>query len=425
MPSIARPVVGAFALMTSLALARPPAARAVDNYPFPQHVTYAAGTIRPTVRTQAQQDDDVRAYYDQWKADYVVAAGPGQYRIKFARALPDSAVTVSEGQGFGMVVVPLMAGHDPAAQSLFDGLWAFARANPSTIDPRLMGFRVPPEDPAGTDSAFDGDCDMAYGLLLADKQWGSTGAVDYAAAAQALITAIRESTIGPDSHLPLLGDWTDPHGKRFNQYTPRSSDFMLDHFRAFGRATGDPTWGQVVGAVQDVIDSLQARAAGVDRKLGLPTGLLPDFIRIPTTSLVPRPAGGKFLESRFDGAYYYNAVRDPWRLGTDALLSGDARTLAQVRAMATWIAAKTAGDPQAITAGYRLNGRSLPKSDYFSIVFAAPFGVAAMTNATQQPFLNEVYSAISATHEDYYEDSVTLLGLLVMTGAYWDPTTTP
>ena len=48
-----------------------------------------------------------------------------------------------------------------------------------------------------------------------------------------------------------------------------------------------------------------------------------------------------------------------------------------------------------------------------------------MTNPSQQAFVNQVYSAVATTHEDYYEDSVTLLSLLVMTGAYWDPTTIP
>lgn len=36
----------------------------------------------------------------------------------------------------------------------------------------------------GADSASDGDLDIAYPLLLADKQWGSCGAIDYAAEAQ-------------------------------------------------------------------------------------------------------------------------------------------------------------------------------------------------------------------------------------------------
>ena len=41
-----------------------------------------------------------------------------------------------------------------------------------------MGWEVPPDEPGGTDSAFDGDCDIAYALLLADAQWGSAGAID-------------------------------------------------------------------------------------------------------------------------------------------------------------------------------------------------------------------------------------------------------
>ena len=46
-----------------------------------------------------------------------------------------------------------------------------------------------------------------------------------------------------------------------------------------------------------------------------------------------------------------------------------------------------------------------------------------MTVPTQQAWLNAIYDAIYAKHEDYYEDSVTPLCLLVITGNYWDPTT--
>ena len=60
---------------------------------------------------------------------------------------------------------------------------------------------------------------------------------------------------------------------------------------------------------------------------------------------------------------------------------------------------------------------------YFTIVFAALLGVAAMTEPTRQTWLNVLFDAVATTHEDYYEDSVTLLSLLVMTTNYWDPTT--
>ena len=53
----------------------------------------------------------------------------------------------------------------------------------------------------------------------------------------------------------------------------------------------------------------------------------------------------------------------------------------------------------------------------------AAFGVAAMTDPTQQVWLNAVYDTIAGLREDYYEDSLALLALLVMTGNFWDPTT--
>jgi hypothetical protein len=77
---------------------RAPAADA--HYPFPQHRVYATGTIRPNQRTQQQQDDDVRAFYDHWKASYLVAAGATPsgdplYRVAFGATPPARDRTVS------------------------------------------------------------------------------------------------------------------------------------------------------------------------------------------------------------------------------------------------------------------------------------------------------------------------------------------
>jgi hypothetical protein len=278
-----------------------------------------------------------------------------------------------------------------------------------------MTYRVP--SISGDDnSAFDGDCDIAYALLLADRQWGS-GGIDYRAAADQTLAAILASTIGLDSHLPLLGDWEDASDPQYNQYTPRSSDFILDHFRAFGRATGAPAWPAVVAASQQVVTRLQAQYSPG-------TGLLPDFIvPVSSTNHAPRPAPANFLEGPYDGGYYYNAGRDPWRIGTDALLNNDAASLAQTRKISSWAKAATGGLPASFRSGYGLNGTPLASSNFFTIFFVAPLGVAAMTLPTQQQWLDDVYDAVDDTFEDYYEDSVTLLCLLVMTGNYWDPET--
>jgi len=387
----------------------------VSARPFPQHVKYAPGSILPSHRTREELDNDVRAFYDYWKSEYLIKDGLDDdgfplYRVAFGKSEEAQATTVSEGQGYGMMIVPTMAGHDSDAQIIFDGLWAFARAHPSDIDSRLMDWNVPDSD--GNDSAFDGDADIAFGLLLADAQWGSAGRVNYKAEVEKMIGGILESTIGAESHLPLLGDWVNVGEKEANQYTPRSSDFMLVNFRAYGKATNDPVWGDVVIQSQHVMLEIQ-------NNYSPQTGLLPDFIVM--NDKIFQPAPPNFLENVTDGTYNYNAGRDPWRVGLDALIYDDATSRSIVQKISHWIQASAEGDPANIRAGYELDGTPLPNSDYFTTFFVAPMGVAAMNDPAQQDWLNAVYDSVYTRHEDYYEDSVTLLCLMAMTGNFWSP----
>lgn len=379
--------------------------------PFPQHVEYSPNSILPDHHTREQLDEDVRAYYEFWKANYLTEAGISaqgmpMYRVVLGKDEPARSITVSEGQGYGMMIVPIMAGYDPDAQPLFDGMWAFVKAHPSEIDPRLMDWNVPLEE--GNASAFDGDADIAFGLLLADAQWGSNGRVNYKAEADTMIAGIFESTIGPESHLPKLGDWVNVGEPQYNQFTPRSSDFMLTNFRAFANASSDPVWNDVALQSQNVM-------LGIQSQYSPETGLIPDFI------VNGEPAPENFLEKTTDGAYNYNAGRVPWRVGLDALLQNDETSRTIVQKISHWIEASTNGNPLNIRAGYELDGTPLPDSDYFTTFFIAPMGVAAMNDPAQQKWLNAIYDAIYNTHIDYYEDSVDLLCLMVMSGNFWSP----
>ncbi len=391
--------------------------------PFPRHLRYAFGTIRPTGHSQAELDGDVQRLYEHWKANYLVrvvnTAVPDQVLYRVSHGRQDPWRTVSEGQGYGMLITVMMAGYDPQAREIFDGLYRFSRLHPSRTDSRLMAWEVPENEDTGVDAAFDGDADMAQALLMATRQWPDRGEIDYLAAAGNVLAGIRGSMIGPESHLPLLGDWVFREGPPYGEYTPRSSDFMPDHFRSWQRMTGDRFWGTVLQAVQDAVTDVQARCSPS-------TGLLPDFL-VPRSPLdhrlVPAPAG--FLEGPFDGDFEYNAGRVPWRIGVDGLLFGDPVSLAQAGRMAVWIADATGGDPARIMAGYTLSGRVLPDHDYFTSFFAAPLAVAAMTRPELQTFLDDLYDTIRNRREDYYEDSVTLLCLLVLSGNYWVPDGTP
>lgn len=260
-----------------------------------------------------------------------------------------------------------------------------------------MTWRVrdPREVVGGCDSAVDGDCVMAYALLMADTQWGSGGATNYAAAYRRLIAGIRQSTVGPRSHLPLLGDWVEPNGggSQFNWWTPRTSDFIPGHFRAFGRSRlAGPNeaayWDKVVAVCQRSVERLHQRYASN-------TGLLPDFAQpTPASKRSLRPARPGILESPHDGEFYDNAGRNPWRLGTDALLNGDATSATQVRRLSRWARGNTQCRVRDLHAGYRLDGTTWSSTNYFSTFFAAPFAVAALLDKGAQRWLDAIYDAV-------------------------------
>jgi hypothetical protein len=212
----------------------------------------------------------------------------------------------------------------------------------------------------------------------------------------------------------MLGDWVEQYGEIYSQYTPRSSDFMLVNFRAFGRARQDAVWTDIVWQSQYVMNEIQENYSPV-------SGLMPDFIVLAGDAHIPQPAPPEFLEAPTDGQYNYNAGRVPWRVGSDALLNDDEASRAIAQKISHWIEASANGDPANIRAGYDLDGKPLENSDYFTTFFVAPMGVAAMTDPTQQAWLNTVYDAVYDQHIDYYEDSVNLLCLIAMSGNAWTP----
>jgi len=399
--------------MAQAAIAQTPA------FPFPNHVNYAFGSIRPNHRSQAQLDQDIRDAYARWKTAYLRNAGTDGSGNPVYRVLCNTdgnGNTVSEGQGYGLVIMSVMAGHDPDAATIAAGLWRYVDLHRSGIDNRLMSWNINAagQPQQGNDSAFDGDNDIALGLLMAATQWPSGAAVDFRAKALDMLAGQAASVMGPDSKLPLLGDWVTPNGASYNQYSVRPSDFMPAHFVNFSAANGAPVWKAAIVATRNAVEHLQTTyAAG--------TGLVPDFtVREAAASSQLKPAPAGFLEGPHDGHYNYNAGRAPWRLATHALLHADADSARQARRIAQWSASAAGGVATNIRPGYLLDGTPITTT-YFTSFFAAPIGVAAMTSPIQQSWLNAIYDSVRTRQEGYYEDSVALLSLMVMSGTYWDP----
>ena len=325
-------------------------------------------------------------------------------------------LTVSEGHGYGMILAALMAGHDPDAQVIFDGMYAYFRDHPTATHQHLMSWYQNNScaDANGNDSATDGDLDIAFALVPADKQWGSGGAIDYLTEAKLVITDVKDGETDASHRYVLLGDWVMTGDTQYYPST-RSSDFMVDHFRSYLAATGDGDWSGLLDRTYQIVDTLKTNSSPV-------SGLLPDFVKNALTD--PQPVAPHFLEGPNDGAYDYNACRDPWRLATDYLVSGDVRAKTAVQRIDTWIRGQTGNDPSNIKSGYRLDGSMSPGADYLSMAFVAPLGVGAMVDTVNQGWLNALWDLIVSTplaDGGYYENTLKLLAMIVMSGNWWAP----
>jgi endo-1,4-beta-D-glucanase Y len=385
--------------------------------PFGAHnIPYTAGAILPSNHSGTELDEATKTFYDVWKNRYLREGAPCDEGQVFVATNMDDSLTVSEAHGYGMVLLAFMAGHDTDAHRLFDGAYKFFRAHPTAVSADLLSWSQDAtcKDNQGQDSATDGDLDVAYALLLADKQWGSGGAIDYRAEAIKVIAAIRTGDVDPTSHWILLGNWVDRSDSHYK--STRTSDFMPGHLASFGVASGDGEWQQLLDAEYALVDKMQTQYAP-------DTGLLPDFITDPEGT--PAPAAANFLESVNDGRYGYNACRDPWRIGVHYLTSGDATSKTVLERLNAWISSSAGGDARAILPGYNLDG-SMSAGNYFAHAFVSPFGVAAMTDASHQEWLNAIWDA--TTEEDntnYYDDSLKLLSMIAMSGNWWAPEAAP
>ena len=362
--------------------------------------------ILPKSSDQASQDTVIRQQYNTWKTNGVKNACGGSV-VTFSADF----ATVSEGAGYGMLLTVLMAGSDDQAKTVFDGLLRVVRSHPAynTGYPALMDWRVNADCSAGGGggwNAMDGDLDIAMALLMADKQWGSSGAVNYKAEALATIAALKAFNMSPEGFTRGLP----------NQNNNRTSDYMITHFKAFARATGDAFWTTASDKAFYLLNLMQTQYAPS-------TGLIPDFV-VNTTGSNPTPSPGYVADNNpNEGFYYWNACRLPWRLASDYVTSGDTRSKVITGKMMDFFNSNTAGSPTQLSAGYKLDGTKLSYNpDWIAPAFLAPITAGALVDTRFQPFLNNLWT-YTASHPTtgYYGTELQLLSLIVTTGNWWNP----
>ncbi|MDR3697070.1 glycosyl hydrolase family 8 [Mucilaginibacter sp.] len=353
----------------------------------------------------------MRNFYTQWKKHYIKTL-PGKAESYVWFEEKGKKQCVSEGQGYGMVITALMAGFDPSAKITYDNLYRYCRAYPDKRSKYLMAWaQYTNGKSADGTSATDGDMDIAYSLLLADKQWGSNGAINYLKAAKQMIAEIMKLDINHQTWSILLCDGIESESRDY--FDTRSSDFMPSHFKAFARVTHDKRWIKVIEANYRLFLNLQ-------NKYSAEAGLLPDFI--VDINKTPKPAPPHFLESPYDGNYNYNACRDPWRIGLDYLLTGDVRSKKIVAKINQWIRQTTNNDTYNLSAGYTLAGNDIKARNFEALSFIAPFAVSASVDSKNQLWLNKVWNYMTAfklKDFDYYDNTIKLMDMIIVSGNYW------
>jgi endo-1,4-beta-D-glucanase Y len=356
-------------------LATPTPPNAAGNFPFPQDRRTARCAYPMTI-----SHTKIQTAYQQWLSTMVTTSGAGgNERVQDPG---NSNQTTSEGMAYGMLITVYMAD-----RTHFDKLWAYAQAHMSG---GLMSWHV---DSGGNTldphSASDADEDMAWALVMADKQWPGT----YQSAAQALIGNVKSQDIDNANNVKD-GDYAS------NSNHP---DYAApDYYKVFASATGDMSWSAVLNAEYSQLSSAQNAS----------TGLIPDAI------------GGN--------TFGFDACRAPWRVGLDYCWNASASAK-------SFLAPMDAYFMQASQSGATVNGIKIPVAimggtgQYNSGAITGPAAIAAMMSSSNQALVdnswNYLYSLVISSsnpgNPNYFGSTLGLLSLLALSGNFIDYTNPP
>jgi endo-1,4-beta-D-glucanase Y len=380
----------------------PTPAMAGVNFPFPQN-RHSSHCSYPMYR-----NSDVKAAFDWWKTQMVTSDGAGGH-LRVKRMPTDSGLemgsTVSEGIAYGMLIAVYMGD-----QPLFDELWKYEQQWLSQYGLMDWYIKADGSDRAGTGAASDADEDMAFALLMADRQWGGNGSLgdSYLNIAKDQIQKIWDHEVHEGKLLKPGDSWNRPDPWAIVNV----SYFAPSYYRTFAAATGNMGWNDVVSASYDMIG-----ASLNDQNKNASNGLVPAW----STSK------GEPTNAAFDNApthYQYDSCRTPFRVGLDYCVFGEQRAQDYVAKTSQFFG--TIG-VSSIVDGYDLDGTpKAQNSSGQSAAFIGPAAVGAMSAPAYSSLLEQGYTAVAGRQllvgGEYYDGSWTVLSLLMLSGNFLDYT---
>ena len=346
-------------------------AQATVNFPFPQNVNYGNGIEVSNKTAAATQLKSAFSYYltDKYKENGSYAA---------IEKDKDKNNFVSEGIGYGMLMMVYFSDNTTSYQDQFDKLWAFYKAgsNQHGLMNWSFGGLNPYDNKAN--AATDAEMDVAAALIMAAYQFGDDKYLDEA---RTLLKNVKEYEFETNGlHKP--GDaWND---KKNPSYIAPA------YYRLFAAVDIDNADFWNTTAMDANYALLEANSAEYS------TGLFDNW----------SDASGKGLESY----YGYDAARTPWRLAQDFYWFGETKAKTMLSKLGTWVSGHAAS---AMNGTIERSGS--PMWNDHNSTFVATLMTSLVTDASRQSKLDEYWDEVASLgNEAYFEQSMKILcGLLV------------
>ncbi|MBP5724166.1 MAG: Ig-like domain-containing protein [Bacteroidales bacterium] len=376
------------------------------NYPFPQNYKYPYGNIY----TGSNVKDKIQSLYTTWLGKYYTEGtckGQQCARIKFVQDGESGTNTVSEGIAYGMLIFVFMDNATNNTQDKFDRLWRYYQANANGngfMNWKVNAFTGNVTSGSGNaNGATDADVDVAQALMLAHKQWGSDGAINYKDAAEGMIARIWTHEVDQSAKVLKPGD-------AFNDYD-NPCYFITNALELFKQFDKTHDWTSIVNGCY----SLMGKVANGS------TGLIPDWCYSDGRLL------NGLIDGKFESIFGYDAVRIPWRLAHAYAWYGHEQAYNMASKITTWSQSKCGGNPASLKDGYTLAGqegtgglggslRSWGTST--NACFSSGLSIGAMVDSKFSSYMDQCWAVgnTSDPYGAYYTHTTQLLYMLCLTG---------
>ncbi len=355
------------------------AAYATVNFPYPQAHPYGNNTIIANNWNCAGQTASsmLKTKFTEYLKSFYEENSNNMARIKF----DNPTYTVSEGIGYGMIMMVYFSDNTTSYQSHFDKLWNyyqnFKNGN-GFMHWKINGFNSVDQ----YNGATDADEDVAFALVMAYYQFGD---IKYKNAATSLIAAMRQHEFESGGmHKP--GDaWNSV--KNPSYVSPAA-------YEVFKSVDNSSFWSSAISSNYSLL------LGNAHSSTGIPTGW---------SGSNGSPQGGNAGYVAYD----YDASRAPWRWSWSYAWYGHTHANTLVSRLATWVNSKDPGD---LKINMNQDGSCTRSDCECNGTSVGSLSSTLIYNSTYQQKLNNNFLVLLSKNPGYYHSSLRLLTGLLMTG---------